>query len=125
MRLRDRARRYEHRKARLTRRQFHHGRARARRRMRVRLSRRVPTSTEVSRMTPQHPLGPEEFGRLAARMVCDAASEQLRTDPEVIAGVLGLTYAGSWARAHHFTAPAEGLAGVRYERATSESPNGS
>jgi len=71
-------------------------------------------------MTPQHPLGPEEFGRLAAHMVCDAAAEQLRTDPEMIAGVLGLTYAGTWEGVHHYTAPAEGLAGVRYERATSD-----
>jgi len=75
-------------------------------------------------MTPMQPLSPEDLGREMAVMVCESVREQLRIDPEMIASVVGLAFSGTWAGVHHFTAPAEGLSGVRYERASTPSDDG-
>lgn len=69
-------------------------------------------------MSAQRALTPEEFGREAAKIVADSVAAQLRVDPEMIAAVLGLMFVGTWEGVHHFTAPAEGFRGVRFNRTT-------
>lgn len=59
-------------------------------------------------------VSPQDVAHEAVQLVLASAAEKLRTDPEMVAGTLGLTYAGTWGGAHHYLVPAEGFGGEPY-----------